>query len=57
MVFISHTEPKKELIKHLQEVAEFSVRYGDDRLKEVHRIIGYAHDFGKYRYAKLKNVG
>lgn len=64
MEFFSHTEPKKELIKHLQEVAEFSVRYGDDRFAEVHRIIGYAHDFGKYtsyfqqdRLFKLKSWG
>jgi len=48
MIFYSHTNPKKKLIGHLQEVAEFSVRYGDDRFHEVHRIIGYAHDFGKY---------
>ena len=32
----------------MQEVAEYSVRYGDDRFEEVHRIIAYAHDFGKY---------
>lgn len=64
MVFFSHTEPKKELIKHLQEVAEFSVRYGDDRFEEAHRIIGYAHDFGKYttyfqddRLFKVKSYG
>lgn len=48
MIFYSHTNPKKKLIDHLQEVAEFSVRYGDERFEEVHRIIGYAHDFGKY---------
>lgn len=48
MVFYSHNTPQKELIKHLQEVAEYSVRYGDDRFEEVHRIIAYAHDFGKY---------
>jgi len=48
MIFYSHTNPKKELIKHLQEVADFSVKYGDARFKEAHKIIGYAHDFGKY---------
>lgn len=64
MVFYSHTNPKKELIKHLQEVAEFSVKHGDDRFSEVHMIIGYAHDFGKYtsyfqedRLFKLKSWG
>ena len=64
MNFYSHTNPNKELIKHLQEVADFSVRYGDDRFEEVHRIIGYAHDFGKYttffqedRLFKLKSWG
>jgi len=48
MVFYSHTEPERMLIKHLQEVAEYSIRYGDERLTEVHKIVGYAHDFGKY---------
>lgn len=48
MVYYSHTEPKKELIRHLQEVAEYSVMYGDERFNELHKNIGYAHDFGKY---------
>ena len=48
MVFYSHTNPKRKLINHLQEVVEYSIRYGDESLTEIHKIIGYAHDFGKY---------
>ena len=48
MVFYSHTNPKRKLINHLQEVAEYSIRYGDESLTGIHKIIGYAHDFGKY---------
>ncbi len=48
MVFYSHSDPYKKLIKHLQEVAELSIRYGDERFVKAHQITGYAHDFGKY---------
>lgn len=48
MEFYSHTDPNKKLIEHLSEVASYSLRYGDERFSKVHKIIGYAHDFGKY---------
>jgi len=48
MEFYSHLAPDKKLIDHLIEVAELSKSYGDSRFAEVHRLIGIAHDFGKY---------
>jgi CRISPR-associated endonuclease/helicase Cas3 len=48
MEFYSHTDPNKKLIEHLSEVASYSLRYGDERFSKTHKIIGYAHDFGKY---------
>lgn len=46
MQFYSH--PDKLLVKHLQEVSTMAVAYCPQRYGEAARIVGIAHDFGKF---------
>lgn len=48
LVFYSHKDPKRKVIKHICEVAEYSQLFGVNSLVKLHEIIAYAHDFGKY---------
>lgn len=46
MNFFSH--PKVPLINHLSEVQSYSMHYGYTKLQQIHEVVAYCHDFGKY---------
>ena len=51
--YYAHSEnghgQKHDLSKHLKETADIAESFGNNEIKNIFRIAGLLHDFGKYQ--------